>query len=94
MANLNLMDEESLGEAVRNYPVIYDKQMRDHKDRNVVNNAWKEIVNLSSMLRYARSHFCPQLSQIILSTTTYFVYQQKKRDLHALKLSAPYRKWE
>ena len=44
-ANLTLIQEERLGEAVRVFPVIYDKQCRDHKDSNVVGNAWKEIVD-------------------------------------------------
>ena len=29
----------------RVFPVIYDKLCRHHKDRNVVGNAWKEIVD-------------------------------------------------
>ena len=34
---------EELSEKVREYEVIYNKQHPDHKDKLVVNNAWKEV---------------------------------------------------
>ena len=45
MASLNLLKEEELSEAIRSYPVIYDKRNRGYKDKNIVNNAWKEFVD-------------------------------------------------
>ena len=54
MANLILVDAERLGEAVRDFPVIYDKQNRAQKDTNVVDNAWKEVVDT---LDFVEKHF-------------------------------------
>ena len=65
--NLTLIQEERLGEAVRVFPVIYDKQCRDHKDRNVVGNALKEIVDY---LDFAEN---------VVEAKTFFVNLMKKR---------------
>ena len=35
--------DETLSEAVRDFPVIYDKSRSGHKDRLVVQNAWKQV---------------------------------------------------
>ena len=35
--------QESLAEAVRKYPVLYDKSLRDFKDRNKKNLAWNDV---------------------------------------------------
>ena len=37
------MDEEALAEAVRCYPVLYDKSMKEFKDKNMKQNAWKKV---------------------------------------------------
>ena len=39
------MSDEILAEAVRKYPVIYDKGKKGHKDKTMVLNAWKCVVN-------------------------------------------------
>ena len=38
------MSEEILAETIRKYPVIYDKNKKLHKDKMVVENAWKKVV--------------------------------------------------
>ena len=37
-------NEEKLTEVVRMYPVIYDKSEPGHREKNTVENAWKEVV--------------------------------------------------
>ena len=37
------VDEEALAEAVRCYPVLYDKSMKEFKDQNMKENAWKKV---------------------------------------------------
>ena len=37
------MDEEALAEAVRCYPVLYDKSRKEFKDKNIKENAWKKV---------------------------------------------------
>ena len=37
----SLNEEETLIEAFRDYPVIYDKTVPGHKDQVVLENAWK-----------------------------------------------------
>ena len=36
--------DEILAEAIRKYPVIYDKGRKGHKDKNMVANAWANVV--------------------------------------------------
>ena len=43
-ATLTLIQEEELSELIRSYPVIYDKRDPSHKEKDVVANAWKEVV--------------------------------------------------
>ena len=38
------MKEETLAEAVRQFPVIFDKTEKGHKERDTVENAWREVV--------------------------------------------------
>ena len=35
--------DEVLSEAVREFPVIYDKSKSGHKDRLIISNAWQEV---------------------------------------------------
>lgn len=37
--------EERLAEAVRKYPVLYDKQDKYYRDRNKKKLAWKDVAN-------------------------------------------------
>ena len=43
-AALMLVQEEELSELIRSFPVIYDKREPSHKEKDVVQNAWKAIV--------------------------------------------------
>ena len=38
------MKEETLAEAIRQFPVIFDKTEKGHKERDTVENAWREVV--------------------------------------------------
>ena len=40
-----LAEDELLAEAVRKYPALYDKRLKDYKDRNVCRNAWEKVAN-------------------------------------------------
>ena len=40
---LSLVEEEILSEKVTQYPVIYDKGTKGHREKHVVINAWEEI---------------------------------------------------
>ena len=42
---LSLLDEEKISEAVRNFPVLYDKSHKGYKERDTVKNAWTEVAN-------------------------------------------------
>ena len=37
--------EEQLGEAVRSYPVLYDKTLKEFKDKTMRENAWAAVAN-------------------------------------------------
>ena len=36
--------DEMLSEAIRKYPVIYDKGKKGHKNKNMVDNAWRKVI--------------------------------------------------
>lgn len=42
-SKISIKDEEKLAEEVRGFKVIYMKDHDDHKDRNIVLNAWRSI---------------------------------------------------
>ena len=39
---LSLQEYEKLGEAVREYPCLYDKAKKEYKDKMVTENVWKK----------------------------------------------------
>ena len=41
--SLTLEENERLSEAVRQFPCLYDKSKKEYKDKNVVENAWKDV---------------------------------------------------
>ena len=44
MANqLSLKEEEMLAEKVKHFPVLYGKQVKGYKERDVVTNAWNTV---------------------------------------------------
>ena len=46
MANqLSLKEEEMLAEKVKHFPVLYDKQVKGYKERDVVTNAWDTVAS-------------------------------------------------
>ena len=40
-----LAEEQILSVAVKKYPALYDKRLKDYKDNVVNNNAWCEVAN-------------------------------------------------
>jgi len=44
----NSMDEK-VAEAVRHFPVLYNKTMRDFKDRSKKKNAWAEVARQAEL---------------------------------------------
>ena len=57
-------DEEALAEAVGRYPVLYDKSMKEFKDQNTKEIAWKKVADVVSVLFRLASHEF-KLDQII-----------------------------
>ena len=43
--NLPLQENEELAETVRTFPCLYGKSKKEYKDKNVVQNAWKEVAD-------------------------------------------------
>lgn len=50
-------EKEHLINEVRNHPCIWDQRLNAHKDRKVVENAWKEIAEILS-IECKLSQFC------------------------------------
>ena len=42
---LTVQENEELAEVIRKYPCLYDKSKKEYKDKNVTENAWKEVAD-------------------------------------------------
>ena len=42
---MSLQENEELAETLRTFPCLYDKSKKEYKDKNVVQNAWKEVAD-------------------------------------------------
>ena len=40
---VSLVDEDTLSETVRNFPLLYDKSKKGYKERDAVQNTWTEV---------------------------------------------------
>ena len=45
MVALVLSQEEKLSEIVKQYHCLYDKTSKGYKEKDAVNNAWREVAN-------------------------------------------------
>ena len=43
LASLSLEENEQLSEVVREFPCLNDKSKKEYKDKNVVENIWKQV---------------------------------------------------
>ena len=43
MAALTLQEEKILSKKVKQHPVLYDKQLKGYREKNVVSNAWNAV---------------------------------------------------
>ena len=41
--------DEKIAEAVRRFPVLYDKSCKDFKDNNMKKNEWEEVAKIAGL---------------------------------------------
>ena len=46
----NAMVDEKLAESVRKFPVLYDKSLKDFKDKHKKERAWQDVVKEVSLI--------------------------------------------
>jgi hypothetical protein len=63
-ANAELSVDELLSEAVRQYPVLYDKASKDFKDRNNKELAWQDVAGKTG---FPSGNYCYLTSFVGLS---------------------------
>ena len=51
---LTVQENEELAEVIRKYPCLYDKSKKEHKDKNVTENAWKEVAELRFFFKHSK----------------------------------------
>ncbi len=49
METENIQFDEKLSEAVKKFPCLYNKAIKDHKDKHVVKNAWAKVAEELSL---------------------------------------------
>ena len=42
--SLTLGEDELIAERVRSYPYLYDKALKEHKEKDIVENVWKKLL--------------------------------------------------
>ena len=52
---LTVQENEELAEVIRKYPCLYDKSKKEHKDKNVTENAWKEVADQLDFIQNGES---------------------------------------
>ena len=53
---LTVQENEELAEVIRRYPCLYDKSRKEYKDKNVAENACKEVVNQLEFIESGESY--------------------------------------
>lgn len=43
--HFSLLEEEKLTEKIKDYPILYDKSQKGYKERDAVNNAWRDVAD-------------------------------------------------
>ena len=66
--------DEKIAEAVRRFPVLYDKSCKDFKDNNTKKNAWEDVAKIaglsSGMLNYRSERLSSKLRQCTVRNTS------------------------
>ena len=61
--------DEKIAEAVRRFPVLYDKSCKDFKDNNTKKNAWEDVAKIaglsSGMLYYRSEKLYPNFANVL-----------------------------
>ena len=59
MAGLTLQEEGILFEKVKQYPVLFDKQLKGYREKNLVTNAWNAVakeIEIGRFLLFSRKN--------------------------------------
>ena len=56
--SLTLSEGELLAAAVREYPCLYDKNHRSHKEKSVVQNVWEAVADKLDFIDDDKNFFC------------------------------------
>ena len=62
---LSLQENEELVETVRTFPCLYDKSKKEYKDKNVVQNAWKEVVDQPDFIENSKFFILNELFNMV-----------------------------
>ena len=52
---LTVQENEELAEVIRKYPCLYDKSKKEYKDKNVMENTWKEVADQLDFIQNGES---------------------------------------
>ena len=52
---LTVQENEELAEVIRKYPCLFDKSKKECKDKNVTENAWKEVADQLDFIQNGES---------------------------------------
>ena len=51
---------------MREFPCLYEKSKKEYKDKNVVENAWKQVAEKLEFLRDGKKNFCISIGKILI----------------------------
>ena len=64
--SLSIEDNERLSEVVRQFPCLYDKSKKEYKDKNVVENAWKNVAQNLDFIPDGKARFFSLYTDIFM----------------------------
>jgi len=70
--SLSLEQEEKLAQKVQNFPCIFDKADKGHKEKDVVINAWNEVAKSLEFVENGMHNF------LLIDTSLRYRYRKYK----------------
>ena len=58
LASLSLEENKQFSKDVREFPCLYDKSKKEYKDKNVKENAWKQVAEKLKFLSDGKKSSC------------------------------------
>ena len=70
--------DEKLEEAVREFPILYDKSLKDSKDRNKKDLAWSDVAKMVEFASGNLQSFCFVVKRVIINPSMFCLSDRER----------------